>query len=87
MLQSECYCFSLQEKTLSHVRAAVKEEVGVAVREHGVTISDQLMNYVRSGAATPVHIPTEVNPVQNIKTSILSLVRAGSINEAFQQVS
>ncbi|XP_041375558.1 enhancer of mRNA-decapping protein 4-like isoform X2 [Gigantopelta aegis] len=76
---------NLQEKTLSHVRAVVKEEVGVAVREHSVNISDQFMNYVRSGAATPVHIATEINPVQSIKTSILSLVRMGSINEAFQQ--
>lgn len=83
----ECVMFSLQEKTLNHVREAVKEEVSVAVREHGASLSDQLMNYVRSGAATPVQISPDLGHLQTLRTSVINAVRLGNINEAFQTVS
>ncbi|XP_048253364.1 enhancer of mRNA-decapping protein 4-like isoform X2 [Haliotis rufescens] len=75
---------NLQEKTLNHVREAVKEEVSVAVREHGASLSDQLMNYVRSGAATPVQISPDLGHLQTLRTSVINAVRLGNINEAFQ---
>ncbi|XP_067652269.1 enhancer of mRNA-decapping protein 4-like isoform X1 [Haliotis asinina] len=75
---------NLQEKTLNHVREAVKEEVSVAVREHGASLSDQLMNYVRSGAATPVQISPDLGHLQTLRTSVINAIRVGNINEAFQ---
>ncbi|KAK6185897.1 hypothetical protein SNE40_008034 [Patella caerulea] len=75
----------MQEKLLQQVRTAVKEEVSLAVREHGASISSQLMNHLRSGAATPIQVSPEFVSNFPTQSSVLALLHAGKINEAFQQ--
>lgn len=65
------------------VRQAVKDEVNTAVQEQGATISSNVLDAMRSGAATP--IPTSPDP-QQARTHIMQLLRQGQLNAAFQQV-
>lgn len=69
---------------MRYVRQAVKEEVSIAVREQGASISDSVLLAMRSGAVTPVQVTPDPHQVQ---TQILNLLRQGQLNTAFQQVS
>ncbi|VDI24652.1 enhancer of mRNA-decapping protein 4 [Mytilus galloprovincialis] len=73
---------SLQETLIRAVRQAVKDEVNTAVQEQGATISSNVLDAMRSGAATP--IPTSPDP-QQARTHIMQLLRQGQLNAAFQQ--
>lgn len=68
---------------MRYVRQAVKEEVSIAVREQGASISDSVLLAMRSGAVTPVQVTPDPHQVQ---TQILNLLRQGQLNTAFQQV-
>lgn len=68
---------------MRYVRQAVKEEVSIAVREQGASISDSVLLAMRSGAVTPVQVTPDPHQVQ---TQILNLLRQGQLNAAFQQV-
>lgn len=77
------YLSSLEESIVRYVRQAVKEEVSIAVREQGASISDSVLLAMRSGAVTPVQVTPDPHQLQ---TQILSLLRQGQLNTAFQQV-
>lgn len=68
---------------MRYVRQAVKEEVSIAVREQGASISDSVLLAMRSGAVTPVQVTPDPHQVQ---TQIFNLLRQGQLNAAFQQV-
>ncbi|XP_052817112.1 enhancer of mRNA-decapping protein 4-like [Mya arenaria] len=72
----------LQESLGEHVHAAVREEVGKAMKEQGSTISDNVLLAMRSGAVTPARVTPDP---QIEKTHILNLLRQGQLNAAFQQ--
>ncbi|XP_064611108.1 enhancer of mRNA-decapping protein 4-like [Liolophura sinensis] len=73
---------SFKEKLLSHVRDVVKEEVNAIMKEQSVSLSDTVVNAVRSSAATPVPMPTDPQQQQEV---ILSLLQQGQLNAAFQK--
>jgi len=75
--------YSLQDDVVQSVRQAVKEEVSIAVREQGASISDSVLNAMRSGAVTPVQVTPDPHQAQ---THILQLLRQGQLNSAFQEV-
>lgn len=72
-----------QSEMSQYVREAVRDEVATAMREHGNTISDSVLNAMRSGAVTPVRATPDP---QVEKTHIMNLLRQGQLNAAFQQV-
>ena len=55
----------------------------MAVREQGASISDSVLNAMRSGAVTPVHVSPDPHQTQ---AHVLQLLRQGQLNAAFQQV-
>lgn len=65
------------------VRQAVKEEVSIAVREQSASISDSVLEAMRSGAMTPIQVTPDPHQAQ---TQILGLLRQGQLNAAFQEV-
>ncbi|KAK3085774.1 hypothetical protein FSP39_008550 [Pinctada imbricata] len=73
---------NLEDIVMQCVRQVVKEEVGVAVREQGATISDSVLNAMRSGAMTPVQMSPDP---QHAQSQVLQLLRQGQLNAAFQQ--
>lgn len=74
----------LQDQMSLYVREAVREEVSVAMREQGNTISDSVLSAMRSGAVTPMRATPDP---QVEKTHIMNLLRQGQLNAAFQQVN
>lgn len=66
------------------MRKVLKEEMSSALKEHGNSISDKLNTYLRSGAGTPVPFSNEE---EISKERIQREIRAGRINEAFENVS
>ncbi|OWF47144.1 enhancer of mRNA-decapping protein 4-like [Mizuhopecten yessoensis] len=73
---------SLQDQVVQFVRQAVKEEVSIAVREQGASISDSVLSAMRSGAVTPIQVTPDPHQAQ---TQILQLLRQGQLNAAFQE--
>lgn len=73
---------SLQDQVVQFVRQAVKEEVSIAVREQGASISDSVLTAMRSGAVTPIQVTPDPHQAQ---TQILQLLRQGQLNAAFQE--
>ena len=80
---------SFQDQLNSGLRAVIREEVGVALREQGSKMTDSLASYLRSGAGTPVpgaHTP-DVSTLQAQQDQIKQLVNRGKLDKAFQMVS
>ncbi|XP_060069080.1 enhancer of mRNA-decapping protein 4-like [Ylistrum balloti] len=73
---------NLQDQVIQFVRQAVKEEVSIAVREQGASISDSVLTAMRSGAVTPIQVTPDPHQAQ---TQILQLLRQGQLNAAFQE--
>ncbi|XP_033754002.1 enhancer of mRNA-decapping protein 4-like isoform X2 [Pecten maximus] len=73
---------SLQDRVVQFVRQAVKEEVSIAVREQGASISDSVLSAMRSGAVTPIQVTPDPHQAQ---AQILQLLRQGQLNAAFQE--
>ncbi|KAK3581118.1 hypothetical protein CHS0354_033911 [Potamilus streckersoni] len=72
----------MQETIVRYVRDAVREEVSMAVKEQGASISDSVLNAMRSGAVTPVQVTPDP---QLARSQILHLLQQGQLNTAFQQ--
>ncbi|KAL3859977.1 hypothetical protein ACJMK2_010154 [Sinanodonta woodiana] len=72
----------MQETVVRYVRDAVREEVSMAIKEQGASISDSVLNAMRSGAVTPVQVTPDP---QLAKSQILQLLQQGQVNTAFQQ--
>ena len=66
------------------MRKVVQEEVNSALRDQQEAINISVLGALRSTAVTPV--ATTPDP-QVSQTAILSLLRQGQLNTAFQQVS
>lgn len=73
---------TLQDRVVQFVRQAVKEEVSIAVREQSASISDSVLEAMRSGAMTPIQVTPDPHQAQ---TQILGLLRQGQLNAAFQE--
>ena len=68
---------------INEVRGLVHEEITIAMKEHQMTISDSVLSVIRSTAVTPV--PATPEP-QVTHAHVMSLLRQGQLNAAFQQV-
>ena len=82
--------FSMEQRIVSEVRQSITDQVLPAVEHQQTSLKDQLIDAMRSTAATPV--PTDngqvSSPDPQVKRSqILALLRQGQLNAAFQVVS
>ncbi|KAJ8303214.1 hypothetical protein KUTeg_019610 [Tegillarca granosa] len=74
---------SLQTQMMAVVQSQVSAEMQNSMaREQGASISDSVLNAMRSGAVTPVQLTPDPHQAQ---THILQLLRQGQLNAAFQQ--
>jgi enhancer of mRNA-decapping protein 4 len=89
----------LQDTLISSVKAIIKEEIQVAMRDQQHILPDRLINQMRqSGTMTPVNLPghshsgtpnylgaqPQVATVQDTKAQISSFLQKGHFNSAFQ---
>uniref|UniRef100_S4RWJ9 Enhancer of mRNA-decapping protein 4 n=1 Tax=Petromyzon marinus TaxID=7757 RepID=S4RWJ9_PETMA len=79
-------CSSLQEGLTGTVRRVVREEMALALKEQHATVTNSIMQAVRSAASTPV--PSAHHPPIDFRVQqehIMQLLQQGQINQAFQQ--
>jgi enhancer of mRNA-decapping protein 4 len=88
----------LQDILISSVKAIIKEEIQVAMRDQQHILPDRLITQMRqSGTITPVNLPghshsgtpnyiagQQVNTVQEQKAQISNFLQKGQFNSAFQ---
>nr|XP_032816120.1 enhancer of mRNA-decapping protein 4 [Petromyzon marinus] len=77
---------SLQEGLTGTVRRVVREEMALALKEQHATVTNSIMQAVRSAASTPV--PSAHHPPIDFRVQqehIMQLLQQGQINQAFQQ--
>ena len=68
------------------MKAVVKEELVEALKDQHTTISDSVIQCLRSGAVTPVPLSATPDPAIQ-QARIMTLLQQGQLNEAFQIVS
>ena len=83
----------LQDTIISSVKAIIKEELQLAMRDQQNTLPDKLINQMRqSGTITPINVSiggdmaSQQNPVnvQDLQLQITAFLKKGLINSAFQ---
>lgn len=82
----------LQDTIISSVKAIIKEELTVSMREQQAHLTDRMISFIRqSGAMTPANMgayiasaPTPTFGNQESKQRMLAYLQKGSYNDAFQ---
>ena len=80
----------LQDTIISSVKAIIKEEIQLAMRDQQQSLPEYLVTHFRqSGTMTPMNLPgtnntSEANSV-DIQYQITQLLKKGHVNAAFQQ--
>ena len=76
----------MEKRLTSQVHKTIRTEVNTALQQQQDSISTSVMMAMReSGAVTPAF--SQVSTPQNQEEQILQLLREGSLNQAFAQVS
>ncbi len=83
VIKRNYFIHSMESRIIADLHKVIEEEVVRSMQEHQTTISDSVINAMRSGAVTPA--PTTPDPHRQ-QTDILQLLRQGQVNTAFQQV-
>ena len=78
--------FRLEQKLRLEMKEVVKEELAEALKDQQNTISDNVIQCLRSGAVTPAPMSTTLDPAIQ-QARIMTLLQQGQLNEAFQVVS
>ncbi len=65
----------------------MREELSSALRDQQNTISDSVMQCLRSGAVTPAPVASVTPDPAVQQARIMALLQQGQLNEAFQTVS
>ena len=87
----------LQDTLISSVKAIIKEELQLAMKDQQNTLPDRLINYMRqSGTITPINLDPlshqqqqqqhqiQQNQAQDIQLQITQFLKKGMLNNAFQ---
>jgi enhancer of mRNA-decapping protein 4 len=83
----------LQDTIISSVKAIVKEEIHLAMRDQQHTLTDKLISQIRSGHVTPINLPSNspyhhassiATTTQEAQMQITSFLQKGQLNSAFQ---
>ena len=81
----KCLC-RLEQKLRAEMKEVVKEELTEALKDQQTTISDNVIQCLRSGAVTPAPMSATPDPAIQ-QARIMTLLQQGQLNEAFQVVS
>ena len=76
----------MEQKLRQEMKEVVKEELAEALKDQQHTISDNVIQCLRSGAVTPAPVSATPDPAAQ-QARIMTLLQQGQLNEAFQVVS
>ena len=76
----------MEQKLRQEMKEVVKEELAEALKDQQHTISDNVIQCLRSGAVTPTPLSATPDPAAQ-QARIMTLLQQGQLNEAFQVVS